>query len=347
MRLGYSLSYWGTAGLSPADHLTLVRDAERLGYHSAWAAETYGTDPASIMAWLAGQTARIRLGTAILQMPARRPVAAAMTAATIDQLSNGRFRLGLGFSGPQLVEGWHGLPFERPLAQARDYIAVVRMALERKPVRYAGPTLTVPLPGSEGKEMALAVEPVQRPLPVYLATIGPNAVRLTGELADGWLPLNVPPDYVATSRDLLAAGAATAGRTLDGFDVAPMVMVLVEDDLELAYDMMRPMLALYLGGMGSRKHNFHNQLAARLGFEAEATKMQDAFLDGRQGEAIAAMSDGLVDAMTVVGPRGRVRERLAAYRDAGVTTLIAGVVPPTLAARQAQLRAIAEIAGDL
>ncbi len=347
MRLGYSLSYWGSAGLSPAEHLTLVREAERLGYHSVWAAETYGTDPASLMAWLAGQTTRIRLGTAILQMPARRPVAAAMTAATIDQISGGRFRLGLGFSGPQLVEGWHGLRFERPLAQARDYVAVVRMALARQPVRYQGATLTVPLPDSEGKEMALAVEPIQQPLPIYLATLGPQAVRLTGEIADGWLPLNFPPEHVAACRALLEEGAARAGRTLDGFDVAPMVMVLVEEDLELAFDMVRPMLALYLGGMGSRRHNFHNQLASRLGFADEAERMQQAFLAGRQGEAMAAMSDELVDAMTVCGPPSRIRERFAAYREAGVTTLIVGVVPPTLPLRMEQLRMIAEIAGSL
>jgi F420-dependent oxidoreductase-like protein len=347
VRLGYSLSYWGTAGLSPAEHLTLVREAERFGYHSAWAAETYGTDPASLMAWLAGQTRRIRLGTAILQMPARRPVAAAMTAATIDQLSGGRFRLGLGFSGPQLVEGWHGLRFDRPLAHARDYVAVVRMALAGQPVRYHGPTLTVPLPDSEGREMALAVAPVQQHLPIYLATLGPHAIRLTGEVADGWLPLNVPPEHVAQCRSLLREGAARSGRSLDGFDIAPMVMVLVEDDLEIAYDMMRPMLSLYLGGMGSRHHNFHNQLAGRLGFEREATAMQEAFLAGRQGEAMAAMPDELVDAMTVCGPPERVRERLAGYRDAGVTTLIVGLVPPTLRLRLEQLRVIAELAGSL
>lgn len=344
MKLGYSMSYWGTAGLSPAEHLALVLEAERLGYHSTWAAETYGTDPASLMAWLAGQTRRIRLGTAILQMPARRPVAAAMTAATIDQLSGGRFRLGLGFSGPQLVEGWHGLPFDRPLARARDYVAVVRMALAREPVRYSGATMTVPLPDSEGKEMALAVEPVQRRLPVYLATMGPKAVALTGEIADGWLPLNVPPGHIAACRELLLEGAGRAGRTLAGFDVAPMVMVLVEDDLELAYDMMRPMLALYLGGMGSARHNFHTQLAGRLGFATEAQAMQQAFLAGRQGEAIAAMSDELVDAMTVCGPPQRVADRLAAYREAGVTTLIVGLVPPTLDLRMQQLRLIAELA---
>lgn len=347
MRLGYSLSYWGNAGLTPAEHVTLVQEAERFGFHSVWAAETYGTDPASLMAWLAGQTRRIRLGTAILQIPARRPVAAAMTAATIDQISGGRFRLGLGVSGPQLVEGWHGLPFTRPLQGARDYVAVVRQALAGEPVRHTGPTITIPLPGGEGKEMALAVSPVQRRLPIYLATLGPKAVRMTGEIADGWLPLNVPPEQVSAGRELLAEGAAAAGRTLDGFDVAPMVMVLVEEDQELAYDMVRPMLALYLGGMGSRQHNFHNQLAARLGYEQQARALQEAFLAGRQGEAIAAIPDGLVDAMAVCGPAAKVRDRLAAYRDAGVTTLICGIVPPTLETRTAQLRAVAEIAGDL
>jgi F420-dependent oxidoreductase-like protein len=344
MRLGYSLSYWGQAGLRPAEHLTLVREAERLGYDSVWAAEAYGTDPASLMAWLAGQTSRIRLGTAILQMPARRPVAAAMTAATIDQLSGGRFRLGLGVSGPQLVEGWHGLPFDRPLAHARDYVAVVRMALARQPVSYRGPTLAVPLPDSEGKEMALAVAPVQQNLPIYLAALGPDAIRLAGEIADGWLALNFPPEHVAKCRTLLQEGAERADRSLDGFDIAPMVMVLVEDDLEVAHDMMRPLLALYLGGMGSRRRNFYSQLARRLGFEAEAELLQEAFLAGRQEEALAAMSDELVDAMTVCGPPGRVRERMSAYLQAGVTTLIVGLVPPTLRLRLDQLRLIAELA---
>ncbi|MFI0355756.1 LLM class F420-dependent oxidoreductase [Actinomadura sp. 9N407] len=345
MRLGYSLSYWGNTGLRPADHLELVTEAERLGYDSVWAAETYGTDPAALMAWLAGRTDRIGLGTAILQMPARRPVAAAMTAATIDQISGGRFRLGLGFSGPQLVEGWHGLPYGRPLAEARDYIAVVRKALAREPVVHQGETLTVPLPGGQGKEMTLAVSPVQEDLPVYLATIGPKAVALTGEIADGWLPLNFPPEHLGDCRDLLAEGAARSGRTLDGFDIAPMILTLIEDDLDIAYDMMRPMLALYLGGMGSRKMNFHNRLAQRLGFADEARAMQEAFLAGRQAEAIAAMSDGLVDAMTICGPPEHARDRIAAYREAGATTLIVGLVHPTLRLRLEQLRLIAELAG--
>ncbi|MBA2310971.1 MAG: LLM class flavin-dependent oxidoreductase [Pseudonocardiales bacterium] len=344
MRLGYSLSYWGTAGLSPAEHLTLVLEAERLGYDSVWAAETYGTDPASLMAWLAGRTTRIGLGTGVLQMPARRPVAAAMTAATIDQISGGRFRLGLGTSGPQLVEGWHGLSFDRPLLHARDYVAVTRMALEGKPVRHSGPTLTVPRPNSEGKELKLAVSPVQERLPIYLAAMGPKATCLAGEIADGWLPLNCPPEYVAAGRKLLTEGAARAGRALDGFDVAPMVLTLVEDDLEIAYDMIRPMLALYLGGMGSRQTNFHTQFAAKLGFEAEAAAIQEAFLAGRQGEAIAALSTELIDQLAICGPRSRVRERLEEYRVSGTSTLVVGLVPPTLRRRLEQLRWIAELA---
>ncbi|WP_433330220.1 LLM class F420-dependent oxidoreductase [Spirillospora sp. CA-294931] len=344
MRLGYSLAYWGSAGLNLAEHRALVREAERLGYDSVWSAETYGTDPASLMAWLAGQTGRIALGTSVMQMPARRPVAAAMTAATIDQISGGRFRLGLGFSGPQLVEGWHGLPFERPLVHARDYINVVRMALAQEPISYEGPTLTLPLPDSQGKELTLAVAPVQERLPIYLGALGAESIRLAGELADGWLPFHFPAGHLADCTGLLREGAERAGRSLDGFDVAPMVMVLVDDDLETAYDMMRPMLALYLGGMGSRRMNFYNRLARRLGFEKEAETLQEAFLAGRQGEAISAIPDELVDLMTVCGPPARVRDRLAAYREAGATTLVVGVVPPTLRLRLEQLRLIAECA---
>ncbi|NUR84460.1 MAG: LLM class F420-dependent oxidoreductase, partial [Nonomuraea sp.] len=315
MRLGYSLSYWGGAGLGPADHLALVREAEALGYDSVWAAETYGTDPASLLAWVAGQTERIALGTGVLQMTGRKPVVAAMSAATLDQLSGGRARLGVGLSGPQVVEGWHGERFERPLSRARDYLQVVRKALQQEPVTHDGPTLTLPLPGSEGKELALAVAPVQERLPVYLAAMGPGMVALAGELADGWLAIHFPPDHLAKLAQQLNRA---------DLDIAPMVLTLVEEDQELAYDMMRPMLALYLGGMGSRRTNFYNRLAATLGFEEEAARMQEAFLDGRQGEAMAMLPDALVDAMTICGPAGKVRERMAAYQEAGATTLIVG-----------------------
>jgi F420-dependent oxidoreductase-like protein len=339
MRLGYSMSYWGGSGPGPADHLTLVREAERLGYDSVWAAETYGTDPVSLMAWLAGTTERIGLGTGVLQMTGRRPTVAAMAAATIDQISGGRFRLGLGPSGPQVVEGWHGVRFERPLDHARDYVAVVRLALSRRPVRHDGPTIRVPLPNSEGKALTLMAPPVQDRLPVYLAAMGEKAIRLAGEVADGWLAIHFPPALIAEHRPSLPAG--------DRFDVAPMVLTLVEDDQELAYDMMRPMLALYLGGMGSSQTNFYNRLARRLGFEEDAENVQEAYAGGRRGEAMEAVSDELVDAMTICGPAGRVRDRFAAYREAGASTLIVGLVLPTLRLRLEQLRVIAEVAAGL
>jgi F420-dependent oxidoreductase-like protein len=339
MRLGYSMSYWGGTGLGPADHLTLVREAERLGYDSVWAAETYGTDPVSLLAWLAGRTERIGLGTGVLQMTGRRPVVAAMAAATIDQLSGGRFRLGLGPSGPQVVEGWHGVPFDRPLDHARDYVAVVRLALDGQPVSHEGPMIRLPLPDSQGKALTLMMPPVQDRLPVYLAAMGDRAIALAGEVADGWLAIHFPPELVARHRRSLPGE--------DRFDVAPMLLTLIEDDQELAYDMMRPMLALYLGSMGSRQTNFYNRLARRLGFEKEAESVQEAFFDGRRGEAMEAVSDELVDAMTICGPAGLVRDRVAAYREAGAGTLIVGLVVPTLRLRLEQLRAIARIAAQL
>ena len=338
MRLGYSMSYSGGPGLGPAEHLQLVQEAERLGYDSVWAAETYGTDPVALLAWLAGQTERIGLGTGVLQMTGRRPVVAAMAAATIDQVSGGRCRLGLGPSGPQVVEGWHGVPFDRPLANARDYLAVVRLALSGQPVRHTGPTMQVPLPGGEGKELTLSLAPVQERLPVYLAALGDRAVALAGEIAEGWLAIHVPPAFVAEHRRTLPA---------TGFDVAPMVLTMVDDDHDLARDMTRPLLARYLGGMGSRQTNFYNRVARRLGFEREAEAIQAAFVEGDLDEALDALTDDLLDSMTICGPPGLVRERFAAYRDAGATTLIVGLVPPTLRFRSEQLRAIAEIAATV
>ncbi|WP_283133523.1 LLM class flavin-dependent oxidoreductase [Rhizohabitans arisaemae] len=333
MRLGYSLSYWGGQGLGPADHLTLVKEAEALGYDSVWAAETYGTDPVTLLGWIAGQTTRIGLGTGVLQMPGRRPVVSAMAAATLDQISGGRARLGLGVSGPQVVEGWHGVPFERPLEFARDYLTVARMALDHRPVSHTGPTITVPVPGGQGKELTLGVSTVQERLPIYLAAMGPRNIALAGELADGWLSIHTPPELIAEHR----------GGFRPGFDVAPMMLTLVEEDEGLAYDMMRPNLALYLGGMGSRRTNFYNRLAGRLGFEKEALAVQEAFLDGRQGEAMNHISDELLDAMTICGPEDKVSERFDAYREAGATTLVVGLVVPTLRMKIDQLRLIADL----
>ena len=342
MKLGVHIGYWGL-GLSSADQLEIVQEAERLGYDSVWAAEAYGSDAASVLGWLAAGTRTIKLGSAIFQMPARSPAMTAMTAATIDQLSGGRMRLGIGSSGPQVAEGWHGQRFARQLQRTRDYVAVVRMALARERVEFHGETLELPLPGGPGKALKLTIAPVQARIPIYLAAIGPRNTALAGEIADGWIPTLFSPEHVGESRALLAEGAARVGRSLDGFDVAPTVNVLITDDVERGRDAMRPLLALYVGGMGSREQNFYNQLVVRYGFEAAARQVQDLYLEGRREEAMAALPDALIDAVCLCGPAEYVRDRLAVYRDAGVGTL--GVTPLafTAAERLEQLRLLAEL----
>jgi F420-dependent oxidoreductase-like protein len=322
MRLALSVGYWGM-GVDADGQLAMALEAERLGYDSVWAAEAYGSDAATVLAWLAAQTSTIGLGSAVFQIPARTPAMTAMTAATLDRLSGGRFRLGLGVSGPQVAEGWHGQRYARPLARTRDYVAVVRMALARQRVVYQGDTIELPLPSGEGKPLKLTVAPVQRRLPIYLAAMGPRNLALAGEVADGCLGFLFHPRHAGEFSRSLAEGAAAAGRDLEGFDLAVNVQVRIGDDLEAALDVMRPMLALYVGGMGSREHNFYNQLVRRYGFGAAATTVQDHYLDGRADLAQAALPDDLIDAVTICGPLPRVRERLDALREAGVTTLIA------------------------
>jgi F420-dependent oxidoreductase-like protein len=343
MRLGVMLGYFG-AGTTAAEQLELAREAERLGYDSAWVAEAYGSDAATVLAWLAAQTSSIHLGSAAFQIPARSPAMTAMTAATLDQLSGGRFRLGLGLSGPQVAEGWHGQRFARPLARARDYLSVVRMALERRRVSYQGETLELPLPDGPGKALKLTISPVQPRLPIYLGAMGPRNLALAGELADGWLGFLYAPEHATGFREHLAAGAARAGRDLDGFDVAPNVQVHIADDLAAARDAMRPFLALYIGGMGSRERNFYTEQAARYGFEQAARQVQDHYLAGDRPQAMAALPDELIDLVTLCGPAARVRDRLAAHREAGVGTLIAAPTAWTHAERVTQLRRLAELA---
>ena len=343
MRLGVHIGYWGL-GLTPEDQLAIVREAERLGYDSVWAAEAYGSDAATVLGWIAGQTERIKIGSAIFQMPARSPAMTAMTAATLDQLSGGRMLLGIGSSGPQVAEGWHGQRFGRQLQRTREYVAVVRKALNRERVEFRGETLELPLPDGPGKALKLTIAPVQDRIPIYLAAIGPRNTQLAGEIADGWIPIFFSPEHVGELRPLLEEGAARAGRPLDGFDIAPTVNVAIDDDLDRARDLMRPVIALYVGGMGSRKQNFYNALASRYGFEEAARTVQDLYLDGHRDEAAAAVPDELVDTVTLCGPAARIRDRLAVYRDAGVGTL--GVTPmaSTRAERIDQLRQIAELA---
>ena len=343
MKLGLHIGYWGLWG-GAEEQLAAVRAAEELGYDSVWTAEAYGSDAATILAWLAGQTSRIRLGSAIFQIPGRSAAMTAMTAATLDQLSGGRMILGLGTSGPQVSEGWHGPRFGRQLLRTREYFDVVRLALSRERVIYSGQTLQLPLPDGPGKPLKLTIAPVQERIPIYLAAIGPRNTALAGEIADGWLPTFFSPEHVGMFRERLEEGAARAGRTLDDFDVAPQVSVHISDDIDAARNFMRPALALYVGGMGSREQNFYNALVREYGFEDAAARVQDLYLDGKREEAMAAVPDELIDMVSLVGPRERVAERLAAYRDAGVGTLLASPLGYTREQQFEQLRTLAELA---
>jgi F420-dependent oxidoreductase-like protein len=342
MRLGLMLGYWGL-GLTAEDQIELVREAERSGFDSVWTAEAYGSDAATPLAWFAAQTERIRLGAAILQIPGRSPAMTAMTAVTLDHLSGGRFSLGLGTSGPQVAEGWHGQRFGHQLARTREYVEIVRKALARERLTYEGEEFTLPLPDGPGKALKLMIAPVQQEIPIYIAAIGPKNTELVGEIADGWLPVFFSPEHVDASRDLLEAGATRSGRSLDGFDIAPTVQVSIDDDLERARDMMRPFIALYVGGMGSRDRNFYNQLVRRYGFEDAASEIQDLYLEGKKQEAAAAIPPELIDLVTMCGPRERVAERLEVYREAGVGTLIASVMAPESELRRRTVRELAEM----
>jgi F420-dependent oxidoreductase-like protein len=344
MKLGVHIGYWGM-GLGSEDQLEIVQAAESLGYDSVWTAEAYGSDAATILAWLAAQTEKIRLGSAIFQIPARSAGMTAMTAATIDQLSNGRMILGIGTSGPQVSEGWHGVRFGKQLARTRDYVAALRIALARERLVYEGETLRLPLPDGPGKALKLTIPPIQERIPIFIAAIGPKNTQLAAEIADGVIPTLFSPEHVAVMRREIEAGVARAenGKTAGDVEIAPQVQVYVGDDWQAARDLMRPFLALYIGGMGSREKNFYNQLVQRYGFESAAKEVQDLYLDGKKDEAMAAIPDELIDTVSICGPPDNVRERLAAYRDAGVGTL--GVTPMawTKEDRIAQLRHIAEL----
>src|ERR687886_731433 len=324
MRLGLHVGYWGL-GLTSDQQLALVREAESLGFDSVWAAEAYGSDTATVLAWLASQTEKIRIGSAIFQIPGRTPAMTAMTAATLDNISNGRMILGLGTSGPQVAEGWHGQRFAKPLERTREYVAILRMALARERVEFKGNQYELPLPDGPGKALKLMIGPVQERIPIYIAAIGPKNTQLTGEIADGWIPTFFSPEHVGEMRELLEEGAARAGngkRIDDSFDIAPSVNLCVDDDVDRARDAMRPVLALYVGGMGSRKQNFYNNLVQRYGYEDAAREVQDLYPDGKKDEAAAALPGELIDQVSLCGPKDRVRDRIQRYRDAGVGTLM-------------------------
>jgi len=342
MKLGVHIGYWGL-GLTAEEQLGLVQEAERLGYDSVWSAEAYGSDAATVLAWLAGQTTKIRIGSAIFQMPARSPAMTAMTAATLDQISQGRMLLGIGSSGPQVAEGWHGQRFARQLQRTREYVAVVRKALAREKLEFHGETLELPLPDGPGKALKLTISPVQESIPIYLAAIGPKNTALAGEIADGWIPTLLSPEHLSKFRPLLEEGAARSGRSLENFDIAPTVNAFVTDDRASARDAMRPYLALYVGGMGSRKKNFYNNLVQRYGYEDAAREVQDLYLEGKKEEAGAALPDELIDEVSLCGPADVVRDRLGVFRDAGVGTLMVSPMAWTFAERVEQLRLIAEL----
>ncbi|MFY1670793.1 LLM class F420-dependent oxidoreductase [Plantactinospora sp. WMMB334] len=320
MRLGLSLGYQ-TAWSTPADHLALAREADRLGYSVVWAAEAYGSDSPSMLAWLAGQTERIDLGSAVMQIPARSPAATAMTAATIDTLSGGRFRLGLGVSGPQVSEGWHGVRFAKPLARTREYVDIVRLAIGRRQVEYDGAHYRLPLPDGPGKPLRLGFHPPREEIPIYLAAVGPKNLELAGEIADGWLAIFFAPDFAAEQLDTVRAGRARAGRELAGFDVVPSVPLVVGDDVASCAELVRWYAALYVGGMGSREQNFYNQLATRMGYGDGAREVQDLYLARRPREAAAAVPLEFIDRTSLLGPKERIADRMREYAAAGVTTL--------------------------
>ncbi|HLZ22431.1 MAG TPA: LLM class F420-dependent oxidoreductase [Ktedonobacterales bacterium] len=327
MRLGLSLGYWGAR---PNDATDMVREAERLGFDSIWTAEAYGSDGVTPLAWLGALTSRIKLGTGILQMPARTPANTAMTAATLDLLSGGRVLLGLGVSGPQVVEGWHGQPYGKPLVRTREYIEILRMIWAREQnLEYQGQEYTIPIEGGTGlgKPLRLTIHPLRKRIPIYLAAIGPKNIELAGEIADGWLPIFYSPARESLSLGPLDAGLAK--RTAEEpFDIAPSVTVVLGDDVDACRDMVRPMLALYIGGMGARGKNFYNDLACRYGYEAAAKEIQDLYLDGKKKAAAAAVPDSLVDEVALCGPKERIAELLAPWKTARATTLIVGTIQP-------------------
>lgn len=326
MRLGLNIGYWG---LLPVDPLELAKEADRLGFHSVWAAEAYGSDVLTPLAWIAAQTERINVGSGIMQIPARTPSATAMAAATLDQLSGGRMLLGIGASGPQVAEGWYGQEYGKPLKRTREYIEIVRTILKREgPLEFHGEYYDIPVQGGTGlgKPLKLITKPLRPDIPIYLAAIGPKNVALAAEIADGWLPVFFSPYRPEIFTDYLDEGFAKRGGRSDEFDIAAAVTIIMGDDVDACRDLVRPYLSLYIGGMGARGKNFYNDLACRMGYEAAAKEVQDLYLDGKKTEAQAALPDELIDEVALCGPRERIVERLDAWKASPVTTLCASTV---------------------
>jgi F420-dependent oxidoreductase-like protein len=325
MKLGVTLGYW--SGGPPADASALVAEAQRLGLDSVWTAEAYGSDAFVPLAWYASGTSTVRLGTNIVQMSARTPAATAMAAITLDHLSGGRFVLGLGASGPQVVEGWYGQPYPKPLARTREYIEILRAIFERRaPVEYRGEHYRLPYDGGSGlgKPLKSTVHPLRADLPVLLAAEGPKNVALAAEIADGWMPFLFSPRADAFYRTALEEGFARPGarRQRDSFEVAAFVPVVIDDDVEAAADRLRPMLALYVGGMGARQANFHRDVLARLGYEAACARIQDRYLAGDKAGAMAAVPTSMVQDVALIGPVAKIRDELPVWDNTVIDTLL-------------------------
>ena len=333
MKLGLHIGYWGAG--PPAGVPDLVAEAERLGFDSVWTAEAYGSDALTPLAWWGSQTTRVRLGTDLIQLSARTPTATAMAALTMDHLTGGRFVLGLGVSGPQVVEGWYGQSFPKPLARTREYVEVIRRVLARaEPVRFDGEHYPLPYPGGTGlgKPLKSITHPLRADLPIILGAEGPKNVALAAEIADGWFPIYFSPKQDAMYRASLDEGFGRPGarRTPGDFEVLSMVPVVVNDDVEAAADMLRPMLALYVGGMGAREMNFHFDVFVRMGYEGEAVKIQQLYLDGRKDEAAALVPTAMVEEIALVGPKEKIRDDLELWRSSIVTTILLNGPPPVL-----------------
>ena len=340
MRLGLTVGYsTGQMYLN----MDLIREAENLGFDSIWTAEAYGSDAVTPLAWIGAQTSRIKLGTAIMQMPARTPAMTAMTAMTLDSLSGGRFILGLGPSGPQVVEGWYGVPYGKPLARTREYVQIVRKILAREaPLEFKGEHYEIPYAGPGATGLGKPLKSIlhgRRELPIWTASISPNGVTCSAEVADGLIPVWMDPDRFDLYEPSLKKGFAKAGggKGMKNFSIAPFVTCLVGDDVEQCRVPVKMMLALYIGGMGARGKNFYNDYAKRLGYEAEAVRIQDLYLEGKKGEAMALVPDALVDAVSLLGPRERIAERVQAWKRSPVTDLLIGTNQPEA------LRVLAEL----
>ena len=346
LKLGLNLGYWGI-GPQGEEAAEAVQHAERAGYDSAWVAESYGSDAVSVLAWLVPQTETMQLGAAIMQVPARAPAAAAMAGCTIDALSGGRFIFGFGPSGPQVSEGWYGVPYAKPWGRTREYVEIVRKVVAREDrLTHSGEHFELPLPGGEGKALKLNFHPVRNRIPIFLGAIGRKSVELAAEIADGWIPIFSSPDaFEATWGEHVEAGLAKGGRERSELEISPTVQVAIDGDLEAARAVVKAGLLLYLGGMGSRKTNFYVDLTHRFGFGEVADEVQALYLDGKREDAYNAIPDELADATALIGDEAEVADRLARYTAAGVDRLIVSPISPEREQRLHTLERLAELAG--